>query len=213
MGITCAIREYPSASYNRCLGFWWGVSSGSRTSVDNVTDTTCMGVAIGNGFYYRGGYNPPWNFIYYNDPNSGSFFYPTVMCFQAYTTGTLAYNSAYAPSNYDSIFPNAADPNQRRGLFLIELSSSSATAFQITICGFASSSILAKNSNKCYTNGDLAAALTASTWPPTISGSVMDSYNQTLAYNTASFPLSHGFINWQGGVPLEIYDWFVYKVG
>ena len=84
----------------------------------------------------------------------------------------------------------------------------------MNIAGVGSSSILTKNSNKDYNEGDLRAALTCSTYPPTASGVILelDGGIYTSPLNLSTYPMDTVFFFYDGTPPIEIYDWYIYKI-
>ena len=209
MGITCAIKEFPSQSYDRNLGYVWGVSSGSRFMFNNVSDTTWVGVGTGMVQQLVGYGSIPM--MFQNDI-SGSFFYNRSYIPMGYITGSVVSINAYT---YDTAvywtIANLGDAIQRRSLLMLEVSSS-GNNYIITQCGMLSSSVTSRNSNKNYTSDDLKAILTSSILPPTASGVLMNSLSSTITYNSSSYPLDTVFFGFIGGIPFELYDWYIYKI-
>ena len=121
MGILFGIAEFPSQSYQRTFGLMWGVSSGSRTPFDGVSDITCMGIATGTVF---GGYYTYGDYPTAFQPNSisGSFFSNSSYQVVSYATGSVANTSGY--SGLSLWYPNMGDPIPRRGILLLQISSS-----------------------------------------------------------------------------------------
>lgn len=206
MGILCCLGEYPDQAYDRNSGFFWGCSSGSRTIFDNVSNVvTCIGVSYGNIENYYGSFDTRATFQQHI--SSGSFFF-----FDDYST--IHYSSSIGSIKHYSganvAIANSGDPIKRRSLLMLELSSSRGTVY-FKQYSMHSSSMDSKFANRDYTEEDLKAILTSSVFP-TASGIPMDSIVKSTKYNTTLYPLDSAFIGSFGSIPLEIYNWYVYKI-
>ena len=205
MGILSCIGEYPSQSYDRAGGLYWGCCSGSRTPFDGVADTTCIGHQYGQTLFELGLGAQPLKFQ--QNTTTGSFFYSPVHAIARYITGSLSQTNG---TPYNMTIYNGGNPIKRRSIQMLELSASGTTVFT-KMYAMASSSMDSKNANRDYTEGDLIAILTSSVYP-TASGVPMDIVSFNRTFDTASYPLDSAFLGYYGGIPLEIYNWYVYKV-
>lgn len=206
MGILCGIGEYQSQSYNRNLGLSLGFSSGSRTFANFNASRTFVGSFLGTYIYPTAYSNTYW-FWFGNDAVSGSYFSIDTCFIGGQSAGGLDTNSTinltYNQGNF--WIANNGAAQQRRTPFILELSASTATNFVVKLYGISGSA-----QNIDYTSASLLAALTgsltASGFPMTMKGI------NNITHDKNAYPLDTSYVEWQGGTPFEIYDWYIYKV-
>jgi len=219
MGILFGIADNSSSSYDRMMGLSFGISSGSYGNVCSNTSTaggTGGSVAYGTfcGMSFGGNTQRitnntanPYVFTFNATGLSGSYFTPTQLCFGGKITGSVTPGSTGTGANIGFIFSNVTD-NQftKRSLLMLEISCSTATATFTKMYGVTSSI-----AHKDYTSGDLLSIMT---------GSIVGSPNVLLGryapvsvnHNRTLYPLDTAFIEWIGGTPIEIYDWYIVKI-
>ena len=209
IGILCAIDEYPSQSYDRACALVVGMSSGSNNPIKNPGQGTCFMQQLGSfGTIFGFSLYP---FYTGSDDQSGSFFTVGNHAAGSWVNGTrTAANGTNSPGR--GVYPNLGSGIIRKGIAIFEFSAS-AGGYVTSYEHFLSSSVKAQNSNRNITSSELISALTSSKYPPSASNVLMVRSNITeTAFNRASYPLDTTFIAWQGVIPLEIYDWYIYKV-
>jgi len=209
MGLLCGINEYPSQSYRRCWGCSLGFSSGSNTMFGQKTLRTFIGVGVGNSTRLAGVINP-YFFNYVADTISGSFFTITDCGWGGYTTGSLTPATTFQTFLSPIIIANEGDISQRKSIIILEISSSSTTSQTVKLWGMPSSSL----ANRDYTSDDLLAALTGSkTVTPSARGISLSSMTLgSILHNKTNYPLDTASIECNGGMPMEVYNWYIYKV-
>jgi len=212
MGILCGISEYSDYSYTRASGLHMGFSSASNGFCGFGSNRTFLGASFGNFISeIRAGSSNTYHLPYYTDLTSGSFFAISEWLVTGYETGSLtAIYGEFNISPINYMISNLGNINQRRSILMVEVSASSPTSQIVKFYGMQSSSV----KNRSYTLQDLVSALTSSI-PATVDGTLLTAINTgptPLGYNLIRSPLDTAFVEWSAGTPLEIYDWFIYKV-
>jgi hypothetical protein len=212
MGLLCGIGAVPSQSYHRRVGLALGFSSGSRDMANSSQARTFAGTLFG-AYLMITGWTNNYMFAYNNNPTSGSYFNIDTCWIGGYSAGSLDANSSInlTTSTGNYYFANNGSVPQRRMPIILELSASSTTNLVIKVYGPTGSL-----QNIDYTSAQLLAALTSS-FATGITGSngvgIFASKTTTnITHNTTTYPLDTAFINWAGGMPFEVYDWYIYKV-
>ena len=205
VGLSLAMADYPNQVYNRSCGLAVGLSSGSKTLCRNIGDQTCFVVTAGcvNNVL---GFNSD-EFTYVNNPVSGSFFSMVYVDIGAFSQGAMVDNNGNGFAGYGRI-PSLGDGILKRGVLIYEFSSS-ATGYDVSLYSFPTT----LNADLDITSDGLIAALTSSVYPPSASGVALIQRDfPVTVFDKTTYPLDTAFIDWVGGTPLEIYNWYIYKV-
>jgi len=228
MGISFGVADNSYSSYDRMMGLSIGMSSGSygnvcssTSSADGVSglDVTFLGMFFGGNMQrITSNTTNPYTFEFNNTGSvvgatnlSGSYFTNTSIYFGGKITGSLTPGSSglVGVTRPLFIFSNINDPTytNKRSMLMLEISFSTAAANAFTKMYGVTSSI----SHRDYTSGDLLSIMT---------GSIVGSHAIPLGryapvavtHNRTGFPLDTAFIEWFGGTPIEIYDWYIVKI-
>ena len=210
MGVTFAMNEYQSQSYNRMGGFSWGASSGSRTPFNGVSDTTAVGIFMGMLYGGYWGAGDASSFYTFQPDVTGSFFYSNGFTIRGWVTGSLSPHNNYSGGSF--CMPNLGQATPKRGIMVLQISASGGQ-WQVTHAGPLSSSLISQGANKDFAEGDLIAALTGSgeTFPTTAAGVLLGSVTDKVQTST-TVPLDTVYFFWTGVPAIEIYNWYIYKV-
>ena len=211
IGILCAMQDYPSQSYNRYVALAVGLMSGSKNPIKTGYNAGGTGfIATVGAWGNLRAYSPPYPYVFSKDTVSGSFFSPQSLDGWTIINGTFT-NFGGNASLGRGVIPIVGYGTARKGIILFEITAS-ATGYNSSHMYFNSSSVFTQNSNRNITSNELIAALTGSTYPPSASGILMGrSVNSDFAYDKTTYPMDTAFLAWYGTVPLEIYDWYIYK--
>lgn len=201
---------WATGSYQQNVGWCFGVSSGSRSFLHNVSDRTCLGELVGSMQLIKGTSAANAKLRWAEDPVSGSFYFTVASNSHGMATGSNIIITNTAGGAY--VTPDLSDVRKRRGIHVMEISQSGTNNYVLKYCGIDSGSVRTKNGNINFNAEHLKAALTSSLFPPTASGVLLNTHNYTMDYNTANYPLDSVFVGSTTGIPLYIFDWYIYKV-
>lgn len=214
MGILCAIDEVPSSSFPRAFGVEFGAMTGSRTGNTYPSRSmTGIGLGLGKMTSVWGFDNTEGRFQYANHPISGSFFWSDSIAGGSMNSGSLGVDTAGAGVTSPTI-ASLREYNKRRSIIIYEISQSSVSSYYQYIYGFSSASIVSKNANIDFTSTDLIGAMTSSlTTTLTTRGRTLDVITDGLSPHVhATKSMDTVYVDYCGGTPLEIYDWYIYKI-
>jgi hypothetical protein len=210
MGITCGIGDASTQSYGRNCGLSMGFSSGSHTYYQDRNTRTFLGMNAESHMFPKWGNTYAMSYV--NDTISGSFFALADATLVGYTLGVynVPHSTTFTSYGYFMI-ANEGDPKQRKSLLILEVSYSADAVSTVTkLYGMVSQSAI----NLDYTSGSLLAALTSSQVGTLSASGIGMGYMATggINFNKSTYPLDTAFIEWSGGMPFEIYDWYIFKV-
>lgn len=214
MGLLCGIKGGLSQSYNRNLGLCLGFCSGSTTDLATSTNyKTWVGAMFGSYIFGNTQYPNIYMFWNYTDVNSGSWYGIDTCWMGGQTTNSIDTNSTVnmTTSTGHFWFANNATVPARRMPLILEISASSTTV--MTIKAYGPSGSL---QNIDYTTAQLLAALTSSNANGITGSNGAQLFAAktlgSIVHNFTTFPIGTAFVDWAGGCPFEIYDWYIYKV-
>lgn len=218
MGLLCGLGPTTSQPFIRNGGIIMGFSSGSATGANREFPKTMVGVCIGT-FILITNFSSNYEWTYVNDTVSGSYYDINRAWIGGWSAGSLDANSSVNLSvgtGVTVMLPNNLDAKQRRFPLILEISASSTTNMQVKSFGLPSNTLM----NGDYTPAQLIACLSASVQITGITCSFTQaetaSLNQrsitNITHDKTAYPLDTAFVDFTGTPPLEIYDWYIYKV-